>query len=66
MDYGYYLQYTEFKKICNKNPHSLLFALRFMFSLDEFSALKITESITRGERVDPDLIRNPEIFWMIK
>lgn len=62
MDYGYYIQYHNMKKLANTNKRTLLFALRFCLKYDENEALHIYDAVSRGVSVDPDLIRDPEKF----
>lgn len=62
MDYGYYVQYYNMKKLANTNKRTLLFALRFCFKYDEVEAFHIYDSVSRGVAVDPDLIRDAEKF----
>mgnify|MGYP000492385934 CR=1 FL=1 len=62
MDYGYYLQYRNLKRISNKDPRTLLFLLRFTFGFDEDTSLALTERISKGEQVKPDLIRDRRVF----
>lgn len=62
MDYGYYLQYTDLKKVSNKDPRTLLFLLRFSFGFDECTSIKLASKIAAGSAVDPDLIRRRTVF----
>ena len=62
MDYGYYIQYTDLKRISNKNTRTLLFLLRFTFGFDETTSIEVSKKVANGKPVDPGIIRDPRIF----